>query len=62
MDFPVELIGCPLMKKTLEAAEGGRSFIFVVLGVNLGGRKDKSDCAVVRRLAFVDQCDGGGLK
>jgi hypothetical protein len=57
-DFPVGVIGCPLLKKTREAAEGGRSFFFG-LGSNIGSASDRfSDCAVVERDCFRLRRDG----
>jgi hypothetical protein len=49
--LPDEVIGRPLLTKTLDAAEGGRSFFLFGFGVNVGRDRD-SDCAVAGRLGF----------
>ena len=51
INSPVELIGCPLLKKTRDAADGDLSFCFFVLGFNVGTR-DKFECPVVGRSTF----------
>ena len=48
-------MGCPLLKKTLDAAEGGRSFLFVGFGVSLG-MMENCEVAVVGRVGR----EGGG--
>ena len=48
-------MGRPLLKKTRDAAEGGRSFLFVGLGVSLG-MMENCEVAVVGR---VGREDGG---
>jgi hypothetical protein len=44
--FPDGVIGCPLLKNTLDAAETGRSFFLDGFGARVG-RKERSDCAVI---------------
>ena len=49
------------MKKTLDAAEMGRSFFFVCFGVRVG-RKEYSDCAVIGLEDLVKRCEMEGLR
>ena len=56
MDFPVCVIGCPLLRKTLDGADGGYSFLFCV-ATNRGA----SEADVEGRLDFVSLREDVGL-
>ena len=47
--FPSAVMGCPLLKKTRDAAEGGGSFLLAGLGVSLG-MTENCDVAVAGRI------------